>query len=315
MTKRLNFNQIKERLPFKYPFVLLDRAIIEEESVTAVKNVSMNEEFFQGHFPGNPIMPGVLQVETMTQAACLLLMHKMGDSRQVPVIKSVKKVKFRKPVLPGDRLEIQVEMIEFSERQISVKATTSVDGQVTCQGEIVVECLAHPDQAIRPEIFCPAIKKGLVPEEGGKDSLNITEIMDIIPHRYPFLLIDKILHTDKEELRTVGLKNITGNEPFFSGYLNNYSIVPNCLQMEMTAQVGCVYSLGLEENAGKIAFFMSIDEAIFHRPVLPGDQLVIDMSTAGSKGRFGKAEAKLYVGEELVTECTLKFAIVVPENN
>ena len=206
---------------------------------------------------------------------------------------------------------VEVDFVSLENGELTVKARTIVDGAVTCQGELVVWCLPHPDQAIRPDEFLPE-PKDLYPKEDAED-ISVTDIMKQIPHRYPFLMVDRILYTNVEEQRSVGLKNVTGNEPYFSGYLNKNTMLPNSLQLEIAAQVGCVYSLSLPENADKIAFFMSIDSAQFHHPVLPGDQLLIDMSLAGSKGRFGKATAHLYVGEKLVTECVLKFAIVDAE--
>ncbi len=309
MGQVIGVKEIKEILPFRYPFLFLDRAELGEDEVKAVKNLTMDEEFFQGHFPGAPIMPGVLQVETMFQAASLLLINKCGCDSCVPQITKLSKVKFRKPVLPGDRLLVEVAVTGFEDDVMSVKATTSVDGAVTSQGEITLKCLRDADMAsLTPSDLMPALKSELICEDSMTNE-DVVAIQKVIPHRYPFILVDKILCFDPEGKSIVGLKNISGNEPFFAAYPDEWSMVPNSLQMEIAAQVGCKYMLALPENEGKIGYFMSIDNAVYHKPVLPGDQIVVSISLAGSRGRFGKGDVKMYVGEDLVTECSLKFAI------
>ncbi|MFA4945306.1 MAG: 3-hydroxyacyl-[acyl-carrier-protein] dehydratase FabZ [Lentisphaeria bacterium] len=131
--------------------------------------------------------------------------------------------------------------------------------------------------------------------------------MAVIPHRYPFLLIDRILHMDAGAQRLVGLKNISGNEPYMAAPALPFT--PGYLQVEMAAQAGCALALSIPANHGKLGFFMAIDEARFHAPVLPGDQLLLDTASE-MRAKFGKGEAKLYVGDQLVSEVLMKFAIV-----
>jgi len=104
-------NQVMERLPHRYPFLLVDRVLsIEENTIVAIKNVTMNEQFFQGHFPGLPVMPGVLIVEAMAQAGALLAMHQAGEGlgdRRIAFM-TIDGARFRRPVVPGDQLRLVV---------------------------------------------------------------------------------------------------------------------------------------------------------------------------------------------------------------
>src|SRR4028118_1769013 len=103
-------------------------------------------------------------------------------------------------------------------------------------------------------------------------TLSSVEIQKIIPHRYPFLLIDKIIEIEYGK-RAVGIKNVTANEPFFMGHFPGYPVMPGVLQVEAIAQVGAVAVLGMPENKGKLAFFAGVDEVRFKRQVVPGDTL------------------------------------------
>lgn len=308
MGKLLSIKDIKEQLPFRYPFLLIDRAELVEGGINAVKNLTMDEEFFQGHFPGMPIMPGVLQVESMFQAASLYLSSNCDCGPCIPLLTGLKKVKFRKPVLPGDRLLIEISVDSFDNHKLEVSAKTSVDGNVTSQAQLTISCVKKNDllESLTPTTLMESFKEGIALDENSED---VVAIQKVIPHRYPFILVDKIISLDAENKSTVGLKNVSFNEPFFAGYPDEYCMLPNSLQMEIAAQVGCKYMLSLPENEGKIGFFMAIDHATYHKPVLPGDQLIVETSLAGSRGRFGKADVKMYVGDTLVTECALKFAI------
>ncbi|NLO89884.1 MAG: 3-hydroxyacyl-ACP dehydratase FabZ [Clostridia bacterium] len=138
--------------------------------------------------------------------------------------------------------------------------------------------------------------------------MNAEEIMQIIPHRYPFLLVDKVIELE-EGKRVVGIKNVTINEPFFQGHFPGRPVMPGVLIIEAMAQVGAVGILKMPEYKEKLALFAGIDKARFRRQIVPGDQLRIEVEVVKLKGKVGKCEAKAYVGEELACEAQLMFAV------
>ncbi|AGA70802.1 beta-hydroxyacyl-(acyl carrier protein) dehydratase FabZ [Desulfitobacterium dichloroeliminans LMG P-21439] len=138
--------------------------------------------------------------------------------------------------------------------------------------------------------------------------LESQEIQKIIPHRYPFLLVDRILELE-EGKRGVGLKNVSGNEPFFQGHFPGYPVMPGVLIMEALAQVGAVILLKLPEYAGHVALFAGLEDVRFRKQVIPGDQLRLEVELLKLKRGIGVAQGKAYVGNDVVAEGTLKFAV------
>ena len=132
--------KIMESLPHRYPFLLVDR-ILEVEGTTRIvglKHVTINEPFFRGHFPGHPIMPGVLIVEAMAQTGGLLLLGQVPDrENKVVYFMSLDKVKFRRPVVPGDQLRMEIEMLQFRGKIAKMKGVALVDGQVATEAEMM----------------------------------------------------------------------------------------------------------------------------------------------------------------------------------
>jgi len=138
--------------------------------------------------------------------------------------------------------------------------------------------------------------------------LDITKIQEILPHRYPFLLVDRIESVENGR-KAVGIKNVSANEPFFQGHFPGHPVMPAVLVIEAMAQVGAVAVLQMPEFAGKIALFAGIDRARFRRQVVPGDQLRIEVEVRKLRGTVGKSSASAYVGEEMAAEAELLFAI------
>lgn len=136
----LKIKDIKAMLPHRYPFLLVDRikGIVLNESAVGIKNVSANEEFFQGHFPDEPVMPGVLQIEALAQTACVLVIKSLGaKAPKHPGIlfTTIEKVKFRKPVVPGDQLELHVRILKNKMSIYVIEGIGYVDGEKVIETE------------------------------------------------------------------------------------------------------------------------------------------------------------------------------------
>jgi beta-hydroxyacyl-ACP dehydratase FabZ len=127
-------------IPHRYPFLLVDR-ILELETgrrIVAVKNVTFNEPFFPGHFPGAPVMPGVLIVEAMAQAGAVLLLHDMADrGSKLVYFTGIDKARFRRTVIPGDQLRLTVEVLKLRSKTCKMKCRAEVDGQLAAEAEIL----------------------------------------------------------------------------------------------------------------------------------------------------------------------------------
>jgi 3-hydroxyacyl-[acyl-carrier-protein] dehydratase len=148
------------------------------------------------------------------------------------------------------------------------------------------------------------------PRQEAASGLDIRQIMAILPHRYPFLLIDRVLESSRKK-RIVAIKNVTINEPFFQGHFPDYAIMPGVLMVEAIAQAGGVLLLPeVPDHENKLLVFSGINDARFRRPVTPGDQLRIEVDVLNWRPLAARLKGKVYVEGKLVCEATIMCAVV-----
>ncbi len=136
--------------------------------------------------------------------------------------------------------------------------------------------------------------------------LDVNEIKRIIPHRYPMLLIDRIIECD-DESRIVGIKNVSHNEPFFQGHFPTYPVMPGVLIVEAMAQTACVLALRMLKREGhQVIFFTGIEETKFRRPVVPGDQLRMELRKIKQRGELFRFQGKAFVGDKLAAQSVIQ---------
>lgn len=161
----LDIQEILGFLPHRYPFLLIDRITEFEprKRLVAIKNVTINEPYFQGHFPGHPIMPGVLVVEAMAQAGGIIMMHEIPDrNEKLVVFTGIERAKFRSPVTPGDQLRIEVNVLSFrSGRAGQIEGKAWVDGKLACEAEL--KCMVVP--RVREPRREPEVERAEAPVE------------------------------------------------------------------------------------------------------------------------------------------------------
>ena len=305
MSEVIGIAALREIIPARPGMLLLDKVFVENENkAIGVKNISMNEPCFLGHFPDHPILPGVLQVEAATQLAEALLWKKLDPERKGDFyLKALRQVKFRKPNHPGDRMFIELEVTELRNDSADFTATIRNSGGVSTnlKGTVGIRAKEAP--------------KALLPEYNEFDrnagcEMDTADIMKIIPHRFPFLFVDYVSKINGNIV--TGIKNATETEPIFRQYKDGYTVLMSALQPEIIAQVGAIYTLSRPENRGKLAYFMGIDESDFYFPIFPGDQMHMEVEMPDFKSKFGKGEGRMIVNGEVASRTVMMFAIVDP---
>ena len=143
----------------------------------------------------------------------------------------------------------------------------------------------------------------------GEAVLDVNEVMRILPHRYPFLLVDRIIGFEGD-VKCTGVKNVTINEPFFQGHFPGHPIMPGVLQLEAMAQVASILMLRVPANMGKIGYFVSVDNVKWRRPVLPGDTLLIETEILKTRRSIAQAKGRCSVNGQVVSEADLMFSLV-----
>jgi beta-hydroxyacyl-ACP dehydratase FabZ len=143
----LTITEIMSILPHRYPMLLVDRVLeIDATRIVGLKNVSANEQFFQGHFPGAPVMPGVLIVEALAQCGAILGLKDMPDrDRKLFLFGGVDKARFRRPVVPGDQLRLECEVLHRRASSVKLKGTATVEGQLVAEAELLSVLIDRPE--------------------------------------------------------------------------------------------------------------------------------------------------------------------------
>jgi UDP-3-O-[3-hydroxymyristoyl] N-acetylglucosamine deacetylase / 3-hydroxyacyl-[acyl-carrier-protein] dehydratase len=153
----------------------------------------------------------------------------------------------------------------------------------------------------------PPAKPAPQPQPTGSGIMGVEELMKMLPHRYPFLMVDRILKMEGNTI--IGAKNVTMNEPFFQGHFPGHPIMPGVLQLEAMAQVAGILLLKRIEAANQIAYFMAAEEVKWRKPVVPGDVLIIEIELTKARGKIGKAKGICKVDGEVVSEAEVKFML------
>jgi len=136
----LTIREIMDRIPHRHPFLLVDRVIelVPQQRIVAIKNVTINESFFQGHFPGAPVMPGVLIIEALAQAGAVLLLSDIPDrASKLVYFTGIDAARFRRPVVPGDQIRLTMEVLKLRSRTCKMRGTAEVEGELVAEAEIM----------------------------------------------------------------------------------------------------------------------------------------------------------------------------------
>ncbi|HPN84016.1 MAG TPA: hypothetical protein PK821_01650 [Victivallales bacterium] len=301
--KAYSYQEILETLDYRPPMALLDSALENGDGKwSGMKNISFNEVVFNGHFPGHPIMPGVMQIEAMEQLAELALKNSMNPGKdRLLLAKKMKKIKFRKPALPGDRMIFDLEIKNVSGEEGEVSITCKTKSGLVSQAEITMGMFPKKREIVLETTPISSDKNNEI-------VMDVNQIMSVIPHRYPFLFVDYI--TQMSPVKILAVKNVSGSEPFCGTHSASSATVPVPFLSEIVAQAGCVLTLSKPANKGKIAYFMAIDEAECFEPARPGDQLIIDVDVPEGSSKFGKGEGRIMVGDKLISRTVMMFAVV-----
>jgi 3-hydroxyacyl-[acyl-carrier-protein] dehydratase len=300
-------------LEHRYPFLMIDRLLEEGEGwLRARKCVSFNESYFQGHFPGYPIMPGVLILEGMAQTGCAMIGRRDGRARRI-YLAGLEAARFKKPAFPGDVLiyECRGEMERPNRGRFVCQ--TLCDGRVIATATLV--WIAADGGSRREGEKNAGAKTSKKPAATAAPDLSNIEsepasadpkaMLNLLRHRYPFLLVDRALLF--RERGIIGRKCVSFNEPFFQGHFPGEPIMPGVLILEGMAQAGCLF-LGHRDGGSRSVHLAAIENARFKRPVHPGDVLIYDCELVSERKKFGKMRCQATIGPDVVASAEMFFA-------
>ncbi|HEX3991232.1 MAG TPA: 3-hydroxyacyl-ACP dehydratase FabZ [Acetobacteraceae bacterium] len=165
-------------LPHRYPFLLIDRIVEFERTkrLVAIKNVTINEPFFQGHFPGYPIMPGVLVVEAMAQAGGIIIMYELPDrEKKLVVFTGIERAKFRRPITPGDQIRLEVDVLSFRPRAGRIEGKAYVDGKLACEATLTCQVVPRVREPRAVEVPAPMTDAQVAAEAAAAAVVSETE--------------------------------------------------------------------------------------------------------------------------------------------
>jgi 3-hydroxyacyl-[acyl-carrier-protein] dehydratase len=302
MSTILDSTAIGERLGFVPAWQMLDRAICEDGAWRGLKMLTMGDPVFSGHFPQLPILPGVLQLEAMYHLA--VLAARDAGASGFPMLAELGRTKFRNPVSPGDAMHVSVTADGQDGNIYSFQARTDVNGSIATQSSLSLKFTESPFSEIAEFVA------EFEPPAG--ESVEALDIMSVIPHRYPFLFVDRMLGyqgSDHDTMAPItGLKNVSCSEPHSLSTYQGRPFLPPTLIAEIVAQIGCACKLLHPEHKGKIAFFTGVS-ASFDRLVVPGDQLRVVGRIMRFKAGFGQGKGDIFVGNEQVATADISFAL------
>lgn len=305
----MGMQDILDHMPHRYPFLFLDKVIEIKlgESIRVVKNTSINEPFYQGHFPENPIFPGVLILEAMAQAAGFLTFKtkKVSPPESLYMYAGVKKARFKKMVRPGDQLVLDVSFKSERQKVIFLNAKATVNNKVVCIAELAIIGVTEED--VKRSLAHKASNNlTLSPiEEDPLSAIQIQDILNYLPHRYPFALLDRVLSISDDNKKIRALKSTTVNEPFYQGHFPGRPVFPGVILLEAMAQAAGILAAKVHKDAGdppELFLFAGIDQAKFKLIVQPGDQIIFEVERIKHKANVAIYRAKAIVNGDIV--CT-----------
>lgn len=217
---------------------------------------------------------------------------------------------FDNAIVIGDRAVLNEEPLRFHDEIVRHKILDVLGDFALLGAPLKAHVIAVRSGHAFNVKFVKKLISELKPRKPAPDMpMSVEAIKQLLPHRFPFLLVDRILELDREEKRAVGIKNVSINEPFFEGHWPQKAVMPGVLLVEAMAQVGGILLLSMEDSRDKLAYLVTIDNVKFRKPVVPGDQLRIESRITRVRQRIGKTVSKCYVGNDAVAECEIVFAL------